>query len=183
LKKILYIAYTYPPQNQISSIRASKQTKYLEKFGYNVYVISKTNNIQVDSSLIEIKKDRVFYLKNKNQKLSKNKYVIFYKLKSFNNKLSNKLVNLLEVVNFFFLRLESKNWDKKAFKLCTEIIVKNNIELIYSSSAPLESLILAKNLSIKYNIPWISEFRDLFYHNHNIKVPIIFKSLIKKKEH
>jgi hypothetical protein len=54
--------------------------------------------------------------------------------------------------------------------------------LIYASAHPLTSLIIAKRLSSKYDVPWVAEFRDLWTDNQYYQFPAWRKWLEKKIE-
>ncbi len=64
-----------------------------------------------------------------------------------------------------------KYWYKPGFKASEKIIKERKIEAILSSSWPISCHTIAKDLSEKYNIPWIGDLRDLWnknpYVNHN----------------
>lgn len=64
-----------------------------------------------------------------------------------------------------------KYWYKPGFEASENIIKERKIEAILSSSWPISCHTIAKDLSEKYNIPWIGDLRDLWnknpYVNHN----------------
>lgn len=64
-----------------------------------------------------------------------------------------------------------KYWYKPGFEASENIIKERKIDGILSSSWPITCHKIAKDLSEKYNIPWIGDLRDLWnknpYVNHN----------------
>jgi hypothetical protein len=60
-----------------------------------------------------------------------------------------------------------KGWTPFAVKAGSELLQRENIDAIISSSAPVTSHIIAQKLKMKYNIPWVADFRDLWTQNHN----------------
>lgn len=60
-----------------------------------------------------------------------------------------------------------KNWKPFAIESARELLQKETIEAIISSSAPLISHIIASELKDDYRIPWVADLRDLWSQNHN----------------
>ena len=59
-----------------------------------------------------------------------------------------------------------KGWIKPAVNKGIEVIESGNIDLIFSSAPPFSNHLIAKELSEKSNIPFITDYRDLFSENH-----------------
>ena len=60
-----------------------------------------------------------------------------------------------------------KGWKPFAVKAGSEILQNEDIDAIISSSSPVTSHLIAKELKIKHKIPWVADFRDLWTQNHN----------------
>ena len=60
-----------------------------------------------------------------------------------------------------------KNWKPFALQATREMLQKENIDAIISSSAPVVSHLISSRLKEDYNIPWIADLRDLWSQNHN----------------
>lgn len=60
-----------------------------------------------------------------------------------------------------------KGWKPFALKFADEVLQTQNIDAILTSSPPVTTNIIAKELKEKHNIPWIADFRDLWTQNHN----------------
>lgn len=60
-----------------------------------------------------------------------------------------------------------KNWKPFALKAAQELLQAGDIDAIISSSAPLTSHLIAKELRIKHEIPWVADLRDLWSQNHH----------------
>ena len=60
-----------------------------------------------------------------------------------------------------------KNWKPFAIESARELLQKETIEAIISSSAPLISHIIASELKGDYGIPWVADLRDPWSQNHN----------------
>ncbi|MBF4469030.1 MAG: glycosyl transferase GT4 family protein [Methanobrevibacter arboriphilus] len=75
-----------------------------------------------------------------------------------------------------------KYWYEPAIKVSKEAIEVNNIEAIISSSWPVTSHIIAKDLKKKYNLKWIADLRDLWNLNPYVKHTFIRNYFEKKLE-
>ena len=58
-------------------------------------------------------------------------------------------------------------WKPFAIKTGSELLQKENIDAMLSSSSPVTSHIIAKELKNWYKIPWIADLRDLWSQNAN----------------
>lgn len=56
-------------------------------------------------------------------------------------------------------------WIKPALKKSQQIIEKNEIEMILSSTSPFIGVVIANLLNQKMRIPWVVDFRDLWAYN------------------
>lgn len=77
---------------------------------------------------------------------------------------------------------EEKHWLHPAVDKAKEIVEKNNIDAIISSSSPVTCHLIAKKLKEKYQIPWIADLRDLWTQNHNYGYSPVRKKLDEKLE-
>jgi len=74
-------------------------------------------------------------------------------------------------------------WKRPAIKVIEELLLKEKIDLIYSSSSPVTSHTIAKYISQKYPIPWVSEMRDLWSDNYRYLYGKIRRFFDKRLEH
>lgn len=59
-----------------------------------------------------------------------------------------------------------KNWRFIASKKISELLQKKDIDAVISSSSPVTSHLIAKDLKTRHKIPWIADLRDLWSQNH-----------------
>ncbi len=126
MKKVLIISFFYPPTGVTGSLRILKFTKYLPDFGYKPFVLttslktygSKDYSLlnEIDSN-VTVNRVDAFYLKNHMSKLK------FLKL--------NQILSFID--KYFFWPDGSIFWAKKAYKVAREIILTENIKLIYTT--------------------------------------------------
>lgn len=60
-----------------------------------------------------------------------------------------------------------RGWRLFAVKTGSELLQNEDIDAIISSSSPVTSHLIAKELKIKHKIPWVADLRDLWTQNHN----------------
>ena len=60
-----------------------------------------------------------------------------------------------------------RGWQPFALKAVTELLQKEDIQAIISSSSPVTSHLIANKLKTRYKRPWLADFRDLWSQNHN----------------
>lgn len=60
-----------------------------------------------------------------------------------------------------------KGWKPFAIRVGDEFLQKEDIDAMISSSSPVTSHIIAKELKNKHKIPWVADLRDLWTQNHS----------------
>lgn len=207
MKNVLIIAYVYPPLGGAGVQRTLKFAKYLEKYGYKVNVLTVNNEsgtIKDESLKLEstngIKVFRAVQRENyivnaianrninqvKSEKVDNKKKSVNVNETSeitLKSKIKRKLKNyLLNIYRNMYIPDDKISWKKDAVKLGMKIIVDEKIDIIYSSSAPYTGHLIALELKKKYNIPWISDFRDQWVANPFIAYSAYAKRKNEKME-
>ena len=62
---------------------------------------------------------------------------------------------------------EQKGWKPFAVNASIELLQNETIDALISSSSPVTSHLIARELKVKYKIPWLADLRDLWSQNHN----------------
>lgn len=75
-----------------------------------------------------------------------------------------------------------KGWKPFGVKAGDELLRKEDIDAMISSSSPVTTHIIAKELKNKYNILWVADFRDLWTQNHNYPYSKLRKFFEKRLE-
>jgi glycosyltransferase involved in cell wall biosynthesis len=147
LKKILFIAYFFPPIGGSGVQRSVKFVHYLPRFGYLPLVVT-ASGPSVDrwtpddrSSLAEIPPQVVV-----------NRIEVPYVKESLK---SIRIKRLLHINSNF-----ANWWIKESKRLGEKTIEKEDIKVIYASMSPFETAEVAAYLSVKFAIPWIADLRD-----------------------
>jgi glycosyltransferase involved in cell wall biosynthesis len=169
-KKVLLFTYYWPPSGGAGVQRWLKFCKYLPEFGVKPTVVtvdekyasypvtdqSFTNDISKD---LEIIKTNSFEPLNYYQKLSGRKQVPFAGFANETNENWKHQVSRFIRGNFFIPDAR-RGWNKYALKAGSEIIDKQHINTIITTSPPHSSQLIGLELKKKYGIKWIADLRD-----------------------
>ena len=168
MKKVLIISYYFPPDPTIGSLRAGGLAKYLPFFGWEPIILTKkiphTSNCRIITTQYSIYNSITSFKKkigmapeiavSNSLNLSK---------KGLNSKLFKMLYILPEILAY---PDPQKDWYDSAFDVACNFLDREKVDAIISSSSPVTGHIIAHDLSIKYSISWIADFRDLWTQNH-----------------
>jgi len=181
LKKVLIVSYAFPPNQGIGNVRAGKFTKYLPEFGWESVVLTANirqdvpQTLPVEMDEANIVRTPYFYLNPvlnyrrlpprdsaPTSKLSKT----YSSSRTFSNplrplaRLATNLVAQLPILHN--LLFEPNGWYFYAVRKGLKLLKNNDIKVIFSSSQPRLSHLIAARLHHKTKIPWVAEYRDLW---------------------
>ncbi|MEE9442785.1 MAG: hypothetical protein V3V99_08970 [candidate division Zixibacteria bacterium] len=157
-RSILIIAYYFPPLAMGGVQRIAKLTKYLPQLGYNVHVLTvkPIKYPAYDNSLLEELPDSVRMYRSGSSdpaRLARYLPLPLTGLKDISQKAKKAGM----------IWPDSKiGWKKYAIGKASEVINKHDIDLILSSSPPITAHIVAMEISEKFQIPWVADFRDIW---------------------
>lgn len=204
-KNVLFIAYHFPPIGGSGVQRSLKYVKYLPSNGYNpvVVTVKDGHNFAYDYGMLkEIPKEikvyrsnsgEMLWLRNKIENTNKvlKKFKISFSKEGRNTLDSNvsskekglkeKVFELLEY-NYYIPDTKIR-WYKHAVKdIKNRILKENDIDVIYSTSAPYTDHLIALNIKKYTNKPWVADFRDPWIGNGAISNKYSKKRINKEKE-
>lgn len=141
--------------------RTLKFSKYLHKFGWKPFILTDTPKVYFarDSELLSELSPGTFELYRTKRSGSKN---LMTEDKTFRmpNERARKFLSALGQT---FMIPDTKRWWKnRAIRLGEEIIDTNNIDLIYATAPPYTDFLIGYELHVKYNIPLVLDYRDLW---------------------
>ncbi len=172
MKRLLIVAYYFPPSGGPGVQRVLKYTKYLPEFGWEPLVLTVENGTfpAIDYSLLEEIPE--------NTKVFRTKIYEPYDLyRAFTGKPKNvaidvnvikkedqKLTLKERIAEFiratFFIPDARVGWLLTAKKKAIEICKEYNVDAVYSSSPPYTCSLIARYVHRKMKIPWVAGFRD-----------------------
>ena len=178
LKKILIVTYYWPPSGGPGVQRVLKFCKYLNETGWEPIILTVENG---DFPVFDytLKKDVHGY------KVYKSKSYSFHKIFNSLNKKSTTptfqlssakqegfLIKLFRWIRLNMVIPDGRvGWYFDSVNVGKKILGENKIDAIFSSAPPYTTHLIAKNLALSNNLPWIADFRDpwtdRFYNYEN----------------
>jgi len=125
--------------------------------------------------------------KEKNRVIETYGYSSSYGKKRLTSKKYSKVRPFLKFLYGYYREIahypdSEKGWEPFAVKASDELLQNEDIDAMISSSSPVTTHIIAKELKEKYDIPWVADFRDLWTQNHNYPYSRLRKLFEKKLE-
>jgi len=154
MKKVLMIAYSFPPAGGPGVQRTSKFVKYLRSYGWEPVILTRDDvNIPLkDESLLKDIPEGICIIRTKAWDLSAYPGIFGLAGKFINRKI--------------LIPDSERLWEIFSRKTAEDIIKFHNIDLIYTTSLPYSSHLMAIHLKKKFpNIPWVADFRDEWTNN------------------
>lgn len=171
LKKLLIISYYWPPAGGPGVQRWVKLTKYLTKLGYDCHVVTVHEEYasypSVDLSLqkdvaagIKVTKTRSFEVLKIFTSLFKKEKVPYAGIPE-KNKMSAVGRMALYVRSNFFIPDARIGWNNYALKACRQIIQKEKIDAIITTSPPHSTQLIGIRLKEEFpRLKWLADLRD-----------------------
>jgi glycosyltransferase involved in cell wall biosynthesis len=170
MRRVIMIAHQFPPIGGSGVQRTVKFVKYLPEFGYNCIVFTrqaKKATLTDDTLYQDIPADTVIY-RTKAWDLSE----WFFPLN-----LAGKFIRRRVLIPD-----GERLWEHFSIKKAVKIVKDEKIQLLYSTSQPFSTHLLALEIKKKYpEIPWVADFRDEWTNNAFVKA-YNYNSLRIRKE-
>jgi glycosyltransferase involved in cell wall biosynthesis len=178
-KKILIIVYYWPPSGGSGVQRWVKLAGYLVEQGIQVYVLTVDEKyasyLQIDPSLVKEVHPGIQVVKTRSVEIINVFARIFGKKKvptaGFYNLDKKSFIHNLGLIvrSSFFIPDPRRGWNFFAFKAASDIIKKEGITKVITSTPPHSSQLIGLKLKKKLGIEWIADLRDpwtdIFYYS------------------
>jgi glycosyltransferase involved in cell wall biosynthesis len=176
-KKILMIAYYFPPFGGMPVQRTLKFAKYLLKYGWNPLVLTVRDGYDHfhpnDPSLINKISDEVEVIRTREiGAIARVVRFLNRKIQRGTNKTSkkvrfaNKILKLRKLLyNTLWFPDEKNSWAPGAFIKGLRLLAKEDISIIYVSGYPWSAFLVGTFLSMSGGVPLILDFRDAWTLN------------------
>lgn len=174
MKKVLFITYAFPPWGVIGALRPFKFAKYLPDFGWQPVVLTRKirdhieeidksllNQLEVSVRIYSVSEigPRQWY-----ERFSARSKCVKIKPKKTHNNLSNKENFITLMKSFWRTWIDIPDshigWLPFAILKGLEIITREKIDVIYSTSDPFTCHLVALLLKKITKKPWVADFRD-----------------------
>lgn len=160
-KKILLIAFKYPPYSGVGGFRWSKLSKYLAEEGCVLHVVTVNWKKYGNNTLLEdihhpniiVHRIPSLYFHN-------------FKYRPFNSNLTGKIMRVLRylffrAINLFWYEDEAHFWGYTLLPFCKKLIIRENITNVIATGHPFMANYWASRLKIIMpEINLIQDFRD-----------------------
>jgi glycosyltransferase involved in cell wall biosynthesis len=172
MKKILILAYDFPPYNSVGAQRPYSWFKYLKKYGYHPIVVTrfwdsiqyKKNSNPLSNTFNETVIEesgfgtliRVPYHMNLRDIFAMRLGGNFSVVRRF-------LTFIFYVCEFFCFKCDSR---REIFFEANRYLLSNKVDFIIASGEPFLLFRYASQLSRIHNIPWIADYRDDWVDSH-----------------
>lgn len=151
MKKVLMIAYQFPPMGGSGVQRSAKFAKYLERYGWNPTVLTvEATGLQDDSLTEDLK------------------HVEIIRTKPYNLAALPKPLNLIGKIltRKFFSPDAEWLWYKMNRKKVLRMIGEIAPDVLYTTSYPYSDHLMGYDIKKAYpEIPWVVDFRDEWMNN------------------
>jgi len=179
-KRVLLIAYYFPPCGMGGVQRAAKLAKYLPQFGWDVTVLTVKDiaYYQKDESLLEDVQSAEIKRTGSLDPL-RLAYIFSGKSGTHNavrsNNIGAKLFRFIE--RCLFVPDSKKLWIPFAFARAARIIKQQNIRAVISTAPPFSSHILTLFLARSFRLPWVADFREGWTNRDILPPPAFYRSI------
>ncbi|WP_339813105.1 methyltransferase [Paenibacillus sp. FSL R7-0189] len=195
-KKVLIIAYIFPPLGGSGVQRTLKFVKYLRDFGWEpvVLTVDEGDFPFTDSTLEKEIPQEIEVIRIREKKDLDihyiNKLIQMYQVVVNNNEIMMEYVELLKnnsdkLNELAFLPDHAIVFAREVLDQINDFVNFNEIDLIYSTSGPYSDHLIGYFLKNKYEKRWVCDFRDEWTNNPYAefdKDSILFKVLMKMEE-
>jgi glycosyltransferase involved in cell wall biosynthesis len=190
MKKVLILAYDFPPYVSVGGLRPYSWYKYFHEFGvYPIVVTRQWSNkhqnhldyIEAGTSdfVIEEADDKGTILRTPYKPNLSNRLLLKYGESRYT--LLRKVISAYYEVSQFMLFNGPK---AGLYYGAKEYLKKNKVDCIIATAEPYVLLKYASALGKKFNTPWIADYRDPWSQNENVYKNIFLKryySFVEKK--
>lgn len=177
-KKVLMIAYAFPPIGGPGVQRVLKFVKNLRHFGWEpvVLTVGKTSLSIKDESLFQEVPDEVEIIRIDDVKLEEVDNKFIHRLVNMYSEiigdtlLLNKYIKVLKNVGnnigeYLFIPEYQSAWALRVVENIDKYIELEEIDIIYTTADPNADNFIGYLLKKYYNKPWVADFRDAWTKN------------------
>jgi glycosyl transferase family 4 len=182
--RILILSWYFPPINEIGALRVGKLAQFLNEHGHEVWVVTAKREGGDRSLSAELPADRVIRTDWRDiDKLTSpwgwissspsNEAQPGARPLSSATKTGMPLRSALSETYAWLVRFPDRQggWRAYALRAGMALMKRNAFDLIYASSPPFTTLLVAAGLSRRSGVPWVAEYRDAWNKNHYIPKP------------
>lgn len=174
MKKILILAYDFPPYNSIGAQRPYSWFKYFKEFGWEPVVVTRHWDADIMNGIDYIKPS-----KTQKTEIEESDYGTIIRAR-FRPNLRDKMLlkfgfDKLKVIRkaltlfYKFTEFYVPTFDnrKNIFKAANQFLMTHKVDVIIATGEPFILFKYASELSKKHQTPWVADYRDGWSTNYN----------------
>lgn len=157
-KKVLFIAFHFPPESDAGVYRSINFVRHLRSFGYEPVVLTVTEEdiqergARLDHDLLQKLPEGIEIIRTSSGFPYAKRDALMQK----------RLFRFAWLLNYSKWREHAVRWVDVALEQAKALVKKHNIELVYTSSAPYTAMELGLRLKQEMGIKWVADLRDPF---------------------
>lgn len=175
MKKVLILAYDFPPYVSVGGLRPNCWYKYFHEFGIHPIVVTRQWNnkygnhldyIAPSEAAIDIidENDTGTVIRTAYSPNLANKIMLKYGETKY--RLIRKIISgYFEFAQYIF----NVGPKSKLYFAAKKYLTENKVDAIIATGDPFILFRYASNLSAKFNVPWIADYRDIWAQNKHIQ--------------
>ena len=179
LRKVLMIAYAFPPTGGPGVQRPAKFAKYLSRFGWvpTVWTVDVAQGLPRDASLLDdLPPDVTILTQGAGGAIAS----VRRKLRGFLDSAPSSVASRFAAALDWRLQAwhtaasfpdDCASWAKQSIAPLTRLIERENIEVIFSTLSPPSNHLLGLELKRRTHRPWVADFRDLWTDDYRYNEP------------
>jgi glycosyltransferase involved in cell wall biosynthesis len=159
MRKVLIVAYYFPPLGLSGVQRTLKFVKYLPSFQWSptVLTVTATGYFAKDESLLrEIESDDIRVVRTSS--LDPNR--LFEKRTTVKMPPEKIRKVLSRISDTFFIPDNKIGWKRSALKAASKLLREEKFDAIFATAPPQTDFLIGKALKKKFNIPLVLDYRD-----------------------
>jgi glycosyltransferase involved in cell wall biosynthesis len=175
LRRVLYVAFSFPPDSNIGAIRSERLVRHLPKFGWEPVVLTgdkayghSASVKRGESGVVRVKyRDPARFLlgstSGKADAADQRKVEPGTKRRDGATSVIRKFRSLYGLPAVRMLTMEPALWYFPAKQVARSLVdADRDVALVFSTYGPSTSHFVASRISRETGIPWVAEFRDIW---------------------
>ncbi|MFM2375572.1 MAG: hypothetical protein RLZZ165_669 [Bacteroidota bacterium] len=161
-KKILFIAHHFPPMGGPGVYRATRFAQHLTEMGYDLHVLTVAlSDISEGACPVDVSMERSLPAGLKITRVP-----IHYKPRLRDKLIRLHLMRLAWMLFWFHWWEPPARWPRHCLQPALEIIDREGIELVWTSSGPFVATLLGHRLKRRRGVKWVADLRDPFTESY-----------------
>lgn len=176
--RILLLSYSFPPFNEMGSIRPGKTAKYLIKFGHDVRVITAANQLPPPTLPLEVPRETIAYTQwldvnkpaavgSRILRIGRNGASRGFQDRQHSHSRIHSTLSKIDSIYRVLLNIPDGQvgWLPYAIWVGSRMLNEWRPDVIYATAPSYTALLVGRSLSRQSGIPWVAELRDLWADN------------------